>query len=110
MQVEVEIAGRKLIFSALSLGQLRQLEKTMSEIQSGNFDNFEVIFVFLPHIHASLLKAQPELTQEQLEAAMTFDDLEPAQKAMLRASGLKVADKGEPLPVVESIGPTSTGA
>jgi hypothetical protein len=110
MQVELEIAGRKLVFSALNLGQLRALEQTMSEVQAGSFDNFQVVFAFLPHIHASLVKAQPEITQEQLETAMTLEDIEPAQRAMLQASGLKVAEKGETLPVAESTGPISTVA
>jgi len=54
---------------------------------------------YLPVILNSVRKVHQDLTTEQLENGLTFDDFNVLFNAVLEVSGLKKAAAGEPTPV-----------
>jgi hypothetical protein len=108
MQKTIKVAGRSLTFSPLHLGQIRELEQTLKDVKDSKVVGIDSMLAFVPHLHASLAPKHPDITQKQLEEMLTIEDLAPAQSAMLEASGLKAAEPGEPKPVQESTGSTSS--
>jgi hypothetical protein len=53
----------------------------------------------LPIIQNAVRKVHQDLTTEQLENGLTFDDFNVLFNTMLEVSGLKKAATGEPTPV-----------
>lgn len=97
--VNLVIGGRSFTFSALTLGEIRALEATLKAIADSTISGITALLAFTPHIHASIRKVHQDITPEQLEDLMGVEDLAPAQRALLEASGLKAPEPGEKSPV-----------
>lgn len=111
-KLQEKIAGEEYTFSPLTLGDVRKMDQALKDVESGKLQGLDIVLAFVPFIHKSVSVVHTTVTQQELEDKMTMEDLEPAQRAMLKASGFeaKVKTSGEPLPAAESTGPTSTAA
>ena len=54
---------------------------------------------YLPIIFGAVRKIHQDMSLEQLESGLTFDDFNALFSAVLEVSGLKKASAGEPIPV-----------
>ena len=89
----------QLTVSSLTLGELRQLDALFQEKPSAEASGLASLLRYLPVILNSVRKAHRDLTAEQLENGLTFDDFSVLFNAVLEVSGLKRAAAGEPIPV-----------
>lgn len=89
----------QLTVSSLTLGELRQLDALFQEKASAEISGLGSLLRYLPVILNSVRKVHQDLTVEQLENGMTFDDFNGLFNAVLEVSGLKKAAAGEPTPV-----------
>jgi hypothetical protein len=89
----------QLTFSSLTLGELRQLDSLFQEKPSSENSGLASLLRYLPVIQNAVRKVHQNLTAEQLENGLTFDDFNVLFNAMLEVSGLKKAAAGEPTPV-----------
>jgi hypothetical protein len=81
------------------LGELRQLDALFQEKASSENAGLSSLLRYLPVILNAVRKVHQDLTTEQLESGLTFDDFTVLFNAMLEVSGLKKATAGEPIPV-----------
>ncbi|HEY4675952.1 MAG TPA: hypothetical protein VIJ01_02265 [Candidatus Angelobacter sp.] len=88
----------QLTVSSLTLGELRQLDSLFQEKSAEN-SGLTSLLRYLPVIQNAVRKVHQDLTAEQLENGLTFDDFNILFNAMLEVSGLKKAAAGEPTPV-----------
>jgi hypothetical protein len=89
----------QLTVSSLTLGELRQLDSIFQEKPSAENSGLTSLLRYLPVIQNAVRKVHQDLTAEQLENGLTFDDFNVLFNAMLEVSGLKKAAAGEPTPV-----------
>ena len=89
----------QLTVSSLTLGELRQLDSLFQEKPSAENSGFASLLRYLPVIQNAVRKVHQDLTAEQLENGLTFDDFNVLFNAVLEVSGLKKAAAGEPTPV-----------
>jgi len=89
----------QLTVSSLTLGELRQLDALFQEKPSAENSGLVSLLRYLPVIQNAVRKVHQDLTAEQLENGLTFDDFNVLFNAMLEVSGLKKAAAGEPTPV-----------
>ena len=89
----------QLTVSSLTLGELRQLDPLFQEKPSAENSGLASLLRYLPVIQNAVRKVHQDLTAEQLENGLTFDDFNVLFNAMLEVSGLKKAAAGEPTPV-----------
>ena len=89
----------QLTVSSLTLGELRQLDNLFQEKPSSESTGLSSLLRYLPAILNAVRKKHHDLTAEQLEDGLTFDDFTVLFNAMLEVSGLKKAAAGEPTPV-----------
>ncbi|HEY2170325.1 MAG TPA: hypothetical protein VGJ30_11915 [Candidatus Angelobacter sp.] len=89
----------QLTVSSLTLGELRQLDSLFQEKPSAESSGLASLLRYLPVIQSAVRKVHQDLTTEQLENGLTFDDFNVLFNAMLEVSGLKKAAAGEPTPV-----------
>jgi hypothetical protein len=89
----------QLTVSSLTLGELRQLDSLFQEKPSPENSGLASLLRYLPVIQNAVRKVHQDLTAEQLENGLTFDDFNVLFNAMLEVSGLKKAAAGEPTPV-----------
>ena len=89
----------ELTVSSLTLGELRQLDNLFQEKPSSESTGLGSLLRYLPAILNAVRKVHQDLTAEQLENGLTFDDFNVLFNAMLEVSGLKKAPAGEPIPV-----------
>jgi hypothetical protein len=89
----------QLTISSLTLGELRQLDSLFQEKPSAENSGLASLLRYLPVIQNAVRKVHQDLTVEQLENGLTFDDFNVLFNAMLEVSGLKQAAAGEPTPV-----------
>jgi len=89
----------QLTVSSLTLGELRQLDSLSQEKPSPENSGLASLLRYLPVIQNAVRKVHQDLTAEQLENGLTFDDFNVLFNAMLEVSGLKKAAAGEPTPV-----------
>jgi hypothetical protein len=89
----------QLTVSSLTLGELRQLDSLFQEKPSAENSGLASLLRYLPVIQNAVRKVHQDLTAEQLENGLTFDDFTVLFNAMLEVSGLKKAAEGEPTPV-----------
>jgi hypothetical protein len=89
----------QLTVSSLTLGELRQLDSLFQEKPSAENSGLASLLRYLPVIQNAVRKVHQDLTAEQLENGITFDDFNVLFNAMLEVSGLKKAAAGEPTPV-----------
>jgi hypothetical protein len=89
----------QLTVSSLMLGELRQLDALFHEKLSDETSGLGSLLRYLPVVLNSVRKVHQDLTAEQLENGLTFDDFTVLFNAVMEASGLKKAAAGEPTPV-----------
>jgi hypothetical protein len=89
----------QLTVSSLTLGELRQLDSLFQEKPAAENSGLASLLRYLPVIQNAIRKVHQDLTAEQLENGLTFDDFNVLFNAMLEVSGLKKAAAGEPTPV-----------
>jgi hypothetical protein len=89
----------QLTVSSLTLGELRQLDSLFQDKSSAENSGLASLLRYLPVIQNAVRKVHQDLTAEQLENGLTFDDFNVLFNAMLEVSGLKKAAAGEPTPV-----------
>jgi len=89
----------QLTVSSLTLGELRQLDSLFQEKSSAENSGLASLLRYLPVLQSAVRKVHQDLTAEQLENGLTFDDFNVLFNAMLEVSGLKKAAAGEPTPV-----------
>lgn len=89
----------QLTISSLTLGELRQLDSLFHDSSNGTAGGVTSLLRYLPVIFAAVRKVHQDLTLEQLENGLTFDDFNVLFSAMLEVSGLKKAAAGEATPV-----------
>jgi hypothetical protein len=87
----------QLTVSSLTLGELRQLDSLFQE-KSDN-SGLAALLRYLPVVLNAVRKVHQDLSSEQLENGLTFDDFNALFNAVLEVSGLKKAPAGEPTPV-----------
>ena len=88
-----------LTVSALTLGELRQLDALFTESAAGTTGGIGALLRYMPVIYTSLRKVHQDLTLEHLESNLGLHDFNALFAALLEVSGLKKADAGEPAPV-----------
>jgi len=89
----------QLTVSSLTLGELRQLDSLFQEKPSAENSGLASLLRYLPVLQGAVRKVHQDLTAEQLENGLTFDDFNVLFIAMLEVSGLKKEAAGEPTPV-----------
>jgi len=89
----------QLTVSSLTLGELRQLDSLFQDKSSPENSGLSSLLRYLPVILNAIRKAHQDLTAEQLENGLTFDDFNVLFNAVLEVSGLRKAAAGEPVPV-----------
>lgn len=89
----------QLTVSSLTLGELRQLDSLFQEKTSSEKSGLCSLLRYFPVILNAVRKVHQDLTAEQLENGLTFDDFTALFNAVLEVSGLKKAAAGEPIPV-----------
>jgi hypothetical protein len=89
----------QLTVSSLTLGELRQLDALFQEKASTEVSGLVSLLRYLPVILNAIRKVHQDLTAEQLENGLTFDDFIVLFNAVLEVSGLIKAAAGEPTPV-----------
>ena len=98
-QQTVSTSLGQLTVSSLTLGELRQLDALFQEKTSAETAGLGSLLKYLPVVLNAVRKVHQDLTAEQLENGLTFDDFNPLFNAVLEISGLKKAAAGEPTPV-----------
>jgi hypothetical protein len=98
-QQTVSTSLGQLTVSSLTLGELRQLDSLFQEKPSAENSGLASLLRYLPVVQNAVRKVHQDLTAEQLENGLTFDDFNVLFNAMLEVSGLKKAATGEPIPV-----------
>jgi hypothetical protein len=89
----------QLTVSSLTLGELRHLDALFQAKPSPETSGLCSLLRYLPIIAVAVRKVHQDLTAEQLENGLTFDDFTALFNVLLEVSGLKKAAAGEPTPV-----------
>jgi hypothetical protein len=98
-QQTVSTSLGQLTVSSLTLGELRQLDSLFQEKTQAAVSGLGSLLRYLPVILNAVRKVHQDLTAEQLENGLTFDDFNALFNAVLEVSGLKKAAAGEATPV-----------
>lgn len=98
-QQTIPTALGQLTVSSLTLGELRQLDSLFHNSSKEPAAGVSSLLMYLPVIYGAVRKVHQDLTLDQLENGLTFDDFNALFSAMLEVSGLKKAAAGEPTPV-----------
>ena len=97
MERIINISGVQFRANAITIGELRKLQPVLEGLGKG--DPFKSILDLMPLVHASLKKAHPDLTQENLENMITVENFfTEVFNAVLEASGLRRTPAGEAQP------------
>src|SRR5262245_11344946 len=97
-QQTVSTALGQLTVSSLTLGEIRQLDSLFQDSTAAS-GGLSSLLKYLPVIFGAVRKVHQDITLEQLEGGLTFDDFNALFSAVLEVSGLKRAPAGEPTPV-----------
>jgi hypothetical protein len=97
-QQTVSTALGQLTVSSLTLGELRQLDSLFQD--SAKTGGVSSLLNYLPVIFGAVRKVHQDLTLDQLENGLTFDDFNVLFAAVLDVSGLKKGAAGEAAPVL----------
>jgi hypothetical protein len=98
-QQNISTALGQITVSSLTLGELRKLESLLQESNSESGAGITSLLKYLPVIFGSARKVHQDLSLEQLENGLTYDDFNALFSAVLEVSGLKKPAAGEPIPV-----------
>jgi hypothetical protein len=96
-QQTVTTALGQLTVSSLTLGELRQLDSLFQN--SADSGGLTSLLNYLPVVFAAVHKVHQDLTLDELENGLTYDDFHALFGAVLEVSGLKKASAGEAAPV-----------
>jgi hypothetical protein len=99
-QQTISTALGPVTVSSLTLGELRQLDSLFQDSTPASGGGITSMLKYLPVIFGSARKIHQDMTLDQLENGLTFDDFNALFSAVLEVSGLKKASAGEPLPVL----------
>jgi hypothetical protein len=98
-QQTVSTALGQLTVSSLTLGELRQLDALFQDSAKASAGGVNALLQYLPVIFNAIRKVHRDLTLEELENRLTFDDFNALFGAALEVSGLRKAAAGEATPV-----------
>lgn len=98
-QQTVSTALGSLTVSSLSLGELRQMDSLIHEGSGGSAGGIAQLLKYLPVIFGAVRKVHQDISLQQFEDGLTFDDFNVLFNAVLEVSGLKKAPAGEAVPV-----------
>lgn len=98
-QQTVATALGQLTVSSLTLGELRQLDALFRDGPAPGGGGIAQLLKYLPVVFGAVRKVHQDVSLEQLEGGLTFDDFNALFSAVLEVSGLKKAAAGEPIPV-----------
>ncbi len=98
-QQTISTALGQLTVSSLTLGELRQLDSLFQDSAKDSGSGVTSLLRYLPLIFGAVRKVHQDLTLDQLESGLTFDDFNALFSAVLEVSGLKKGAAGEPTPV-----------
>lgn len=98
-QQTVSTSLGQLTVSSLTLGELRQLDSLFHATDSLPASGITGLLRYLPVVLGSIRKVHQDVSLDQLESGLTFDDFNALFGAVLDVSGLKKASAGEPIPV-----------
>jgi hypothetical protein len=98
-QQTISTALGQLTVSSLTLGELRQLDSLFQDSANAPAGGVTSLLRYLPVIFGAVRKVHQDLTLDQLENGLTFEDFNTLFGAVLEVSGLKKAAPGEPTPV-----------
>src|SRR5947207_15498782 len=88
MERIINISGVQFRANAITIGELRKLQPVLEGL--GKSYPFKSIFDLMRLVHASLSKAHPDLTQQNLESMITVEDFNDVFNAVLEPSGLSM--------------------
>jgi hypothetical protein len=98
-QQTVPTALGQLTVSSLTLGELRQLDSLFRDGATSSPGGVAQLLRYLPVVFGALRKVHQDVSLDQLENGLTFDDFNALFAAALEVSGLKKTPPGEPIPV-----------
>jgi hypothetical protein len=99
-QQTVSTALGQITVSSLTLGEVRQLDSLFQDSAKNSASSgIGSLLKYLPVILSAVRKVHQDLTLDQLENGLTFDDFNALLNAVLEVSGLRKAAAGEPAPV-----------
>lgn len=98
-QQTISTALGQITVSSLTLSELRQLDSLFQDSAKDPANGVTSLFRYLPVIFGAIRKVHQDLTLDQLENGLTFDDFNVLFSAVLEVSGLKKAAAGEAAPV-----------
>jgi hypothetical protein len=98
-QQTISTALGQLTVSSLTLGELRQLDSLFQDSANAPSGGVTSLLRYLPVIFGAVRKVHQDLTLDQLENGLTFEDFNMLFSAVLEVSGLKKAAPGEATPV-----------
>jgi hypothetical protein len=98
-QQTISTSMGQLTVSSLTLGELRQLDALFQDKTSAENTGLGSLLGYLPVILNAVRKVHQDMSADQLENGLTFDDFNALFNAVLEVSGLKKAATGEPTPV-----------
>jgi hypothetical protein len=98
-QQTISTALGQLTVSSLTLGELRKLDSLFHDSESAAPGGVTSLLRYLPMIFGAVRKVHQDLTLDQMENGLTYEDFNALFSAMLEVSGLKKAAAGEPTPV-----------
>ncbi len=104
---EITLGGKVYVLPPLNFAALRRLAPKIQEVGgaflSGNlFVDMEKALVVSELVHAALKRNYPEITLEEVEEAVDFDNIKDIFPALMGVSGLEFKegqDPGEARPV-----------
>lgn len=99
-QQTVSTALGQITVSSLTLSELRQLDSMFQDSAKDPAGGVTSLLKYLPVIFGSVRKVHQDLTLDQLENGLTFDDFNTLISAVLDVSGLKKSAAGEATPVL----------
>lgn len=98
-QQAVSTSLGQLTVSALSLGELRQLDQLFKDAKSEEEKSIVSLLKYLPVIASSVRKVHQDLAPAALESGLSLEDFNALFNAVLEVSGLKKTATGEAQPV-----------
>ena len=85
----ITLKGKHFQLSALTLGDLRQLEPVLLGAEQKVAGGFSSMLALVPVIHASISKLHPEVALEELEHLLDLNSFTEVLDRVLEVSGLR---------------------
>jgi hypothetical protein len=113
--VELDIAGKKYVVPALSLGHLKQYKEEIARMRTTDeeADPYEIMVTAIPVIHAAMSRNYPLLEVAEVERVVDIYNYRPIIDEIFAVSNLvkraKERAAGERTPVTEAAQSTTSG-